>query len=266
MLPLRRLRLPPPGVHRRAAPASVGGRPSSWRLMRCSASRRVRLGRLQRTVARDERHHEVHREGREHERGGHDAVVLAAGHAREDDRQRDEPHAAHHARDLQARAELWLADAARARVHESGSGARQQPRAGADQIAGDRQVADEHERSRREHQAHVEVAQGDHVSLRSGGSPVALRPQAPPAARRASPGARPGGRRQCARRACACATSTGPTRRPDCSRRLRHCRSASARARSAKRGVSFAGSRRVVRRRSRSGAVDRHWRRSLACA
>ena len=45
---------------------------------------------------------------------------------------------------------------------------------------------DEHERSRREHQAHVEVAQGEHVSLGSGGSPVARGPQTPAATRRGS--------------------------------------------------------------------------------
>ena len=121
-------------------------------------------------VAREERHHEVDGEGAEQQRGGHDAVVLAADEAREQDRQHDDPDPAHHAADLHPGAHLRVADAQRAFLHEGRAEARQQPCHGRHEVAEQRQPRDQHERRRREHQAHVEVSQEDHVRREARGA------------------------------------------------------------------------------------------------
>ena len=206
----RRARMP-----RRSA---VGAAVASAALMRRWASR-ARAARPERLVARHEGHHEVHGEGGQHERGGHDPVVLAARVARHDDRERDEPDAAHHRcrpaarRGLRGRRRAAPARAANAVPARVSSQA-----AGADQVAELGRPRDQHERGRREHQAHVEVAEEEHVSsairgafrgtwprARSGGGDGASA-SAGAGAAAARAGARRGAARQRAPRRAAAAT------------------------------------------------------------
>ena len=118
------------------------------------------------------------------------AVVLAAREARERRsrarRSRSRPIMPADA--AARRAPSGRRRAARAVLHEGGAEPREQPGRGADEVAEQRQPGDQHERSRREHQAHVEVSEEDHVSFATRGPAAAERPEAPSAARRRRPG------------------------------------------------------------------------------
>ena len=83
--------------------------------------------------------------------------------------------AAHHARDVQAGAQLGVGGAARLCMRQFDGAAGQDPSRGADRVARERRAGKRDERRCREHDANVEVAQDGHGFSGSGDRPRARR-------------------------------------------------------------------------------------------